>query len=127
MRFKNSALPHYAVLKCASCLIRCVSLQTGRDYVLSRSSRTPRIASMQKRMDARSCTGLILATSLSLICFQTLGAIPSASDIQPPAIGDHALHILSPNLLELFLVNTKQADPARVNMWDWVDGEQNFI
>jgi hypothetical protein len=22
-------------------------------------------------------------------------------------------------LLELFLVNTKQADPAHVNLWDW--------
>jgi hypothetical protein len=82
---------------------------------------------MQNRMDARPSTRLIFATSLSLICFQALAAIPSASDIQTPAVGDHALRILSPNLLELFLVNTKQPDPGSVNMWDWVDAEQSFI
>ncbi len=55
------------------------------------------------------------------------GAVPSASDIQTPQIGDHALRILSPNLLELFLVNTKQPDPARVNRWDWVNDQQQFV
>ena len=54
-------------------------------------------------------------------------AIPMAVDIQTPGTGDHALHILSPNLLELFLVNTKQPDPARVNSWDWVNAQQNFV
>src|ERR1700730_5129719 len=54
-------------------------------------------------------------------------AVPLAADIQTPATGDHALHIVSPNLLELFLVNTKQPDPARVNIWDWVDNQQNFV
>jgi hypothetical protein len=49
-----------------------------------------------------------------------------ASDIQTPQIGDHTLRILSPNVLELFLVNTKQPDPAHVNSWDWVDGQQKF-
>ena len=54
-------------------------------------------------------------------------AIPAATDIQPPAIGDHALHILTPTLLELFLVNTKQPSPARVDSWDWVNDQQNFV
>src|SRR5579872_811353 len=54
-------------------------------------------------------------------------AIPLAADVQSPVIGDHALHILSPNLLELYLVNTKQPDPARVTLWDWVDDQQNFV
>src|SRR5215467_13347518 len=48
------------------------------------------------------------------------------ADVQTPQVGDHALRILSPNLLELFLVNTKQPDPARVNLWNWVDNQQNF-
>jgi Glycosyl hydrolase family 9/Cellulase N-terminal ig-like domain len=59
--------------------------------------------------------------------FEAHPAIPSSADIKTPQIGDHALHILSPNLLELFLVNTKQPDPAHVNLWDWVDSNQNFI
>ena len=54
-------------------------------------------------------------------------AIPLAVDIPPPATGDHALHILTPNLLELFLVNTKQPSPARVDSWDWVNDQQNFV
>src|SRR5256885_1444739 len=54
-------------------------------------------------------------------------AIPMAADIQPPVTGDHALHILTPTLLELFLVNTKQPNPARVDSWDWVNDQQNFV
>ena len=54
-------------------------------------------------------------------------AVPVDIDIQTPQIGDHAVHILSPNLLELVLVNTKQPDPAHVDSWDWVNGEQIFV
>lgn len=38
-----------------------------------------------------------------------------------PEIGSHSLNVLSPRLLELNLVNTKAADPARVTAWDFVD------
>ena len=55
------------------------------------------------------------------------GAIPLASDIQTPQIGDCSLRILSPNVLELFRVNTKQPDPARVDSWDWVNDQQVFV
>jgi lysophospholipase L1-like esterase len=55
------------------------------------------------------------------------GAIPLAADVQTPAVGDHALHILAPNLLELFRVNSKQPDPAHVDSWDWVDDQGNFV
>src|SRR2546430_7924507 len=54
-------------------------------------------------------------------------AIPLAADIETPATGDHSLHILSPNLLEVFLVNTKQPDPGRVDSWDWVNGQGTFL
>jgi hypothetical protein len=54
-------------------------------------------------------------------------AIPLASDTQTPVIGDHALRILSPNLVELYLVNTKQPDPAHVINWDWVNAQQVFV
>jgi hypothetical protein len=82
----------------------------------------------------RPCSTVPLSARLRLSllvvcvgCFEVGAAIPSAADIQTPHIGDHALHILSPNLLELFLVNTKQPDPARVNLWDWVDSNQIFV
>lgn len=54
-------------------------------------------------------------------------AIPTDLDLQTPAIGDYTLHVLSPTLLELYLVNTKQPNPAHVDMWDWVNGQQVFV
>src|SRR5436190_1912128 len=47
--------------------------------------------------------------------------------LQLPKVGDHSLRILAPNLLELVLINTKQPAPARVNTWDWVDEQGNFV
>jgi len=64
---------------------------------------------------------------LALLPSAAVAAIPSGIETQTPQIGDHALRILSPNLLELFLVNTKQPEPAHVTPWDWVDAEQNFV
>lgn len=60
-------------------------------------------------------------------CSSLSAAIPSPADVQTPQIGANALHILSPNLLELFLVNTKQPDPGRVQGWDWVNDQQAFV
>lgn len=42
-----------------------------------------------------------------------------------PKVGAHTLHILSPTLLELQLVNTKDPDPARVAQWDWANNGQS--
>src|SRR5207244_10085895 len=76
----------------------------------------------------RQCGLRFLPGLLALLFLQRASAaIPMAADIQTPRIGDHALHILSPNLLELVLVNTKQPDPENVNLWDWVDDQQNFV
>jgi len=63
--------------------------------------------------------------SLFLSCAQA--GNPMNVYIQPPQIGDNALNVLSPNLLELFLVNTKQPDPATVDSWDWVNDQQAFV
>ena len=41
--------------------------------------------------------------------------------VQTPKVGDNALHILSPNLLELELINSK-ASGAAVGNWDFVNG-----
>ncbi|MGZ8898495.1 MAG: glycoside hydrolase family 9 protein [Limisphaerales bacterium] len=41
-----------------------------------------------------------------------------------PAIGDHGLRVLSPTVLEITLISTKQKDPARVSAWDFVN---NFV
>jgi hypothetical protein len=43
-----------------------------------------------------------------------------------PNVGDSALHLLTPTLLELKLINTKQPDPAPVTCWNFVDSSGNF-
>jgi len=49
------------------------------------------------------------------------------TNLQLPKPGDHALRILSPTVLELKLINTKQPDPARVAQWDLVNDSYNFV
>ncbi|HWQ93484.1 MAG TPA: glycoside hydrolase family 9 protein [Clostridia bacterium] len=46
--------------------------------------------------------------------------------IRAPHIGDHALYILSPTLLELYLVNTKEPG-GDVQTWDWVNDQGVFL
>lgn len=46
--------------------------------------------------------------------------------LQIPEPGDTALHILSPNVLELLLMNTKQPDPATVDSWNWISTNNVF-
>jgi hypothetical protein len=40
--------------------------------------------------------------------------------MQMPAVGSFRLRVLTPTLLELTLINTKNPDPARVTAWDFV-------
>jgi hypothetical protein len=48
-------------------------------------------------------------------------------NLELPRVGSNALHVLSPTLLELKLINTKQSAAARVSQWDWVDSNNQFI
>ena len=65
---------------------------------------------------------------IALCCLHRAAATDADNvDLQMPRPGDHQLHILSPNLLELVLVNTKQPNPARVDSWDWVNAQGVFV
>ncbi|HHY84550.1 MAG TPA: glycoside hydrolase family 9 [Verrucomicrobia bacterium] len=69
---------------------------------------------------------VILALSCSSV--QTADAADAAPvSLKVSNIGDHSLNILSPTLLELVRINTKQPWPARVDSWDWVTDDGNFI
>jgi hypothetical protein len=46
--------------------------------------------------------------------------------LELPKVGDNALKILSPTLLELKLINSKQPDPAPVTTWNFVDANFQF-
>jgi hypothetical protein len=71
--------------------------------------------------------GFLLSLTSLLLVESAFAANLSDASLRIPQSGDQALHILTPNQLELFLVSTKQAAPARVDIWDWVDDQQNFI
>jgi hypothetical protein len=68
--------------------------------------------------------------SISLLLLGRLGATDLGSGagtlLEPPAVGDHQLRVLSPTVLELTWVNSKLPDPARVTDWDLVDGSYQF-
>jgi hypothetical protein len=49
------------------------------------------------------------------------------TNLKLPQPGDHTLHILSPTLLELRQINTKNPDPAPVDSWDFVDANNQFV
>src|SRR4051812_35455750 len=46
--------------------------------------------------------------------------LTDANPLAMPAVGDYGLRVLSPTLLELTLINSKDEDPARVPNWDFV-------
>jgi hypothetical protein len=46
--------------------------------------------------------------------------------LKPPEVGSSELRILSPNLLELVLINTKSNTAAPMSQWDLVDGNNQF-
>jgi len=57
-------------------------------------------------------------TSVSVVDYATL---------ELPKAGDSTLHILSPTLLELKLINAKQPDPAPVSSWNFVNSSFQFL
>src|SRR5438105_879425 len=68
-----------------------------------------------------------LVALMGLFCLQRAAAADDPFvQLQLLKPGDHTLHILSPNVLELFRVNSKQPNPARVDSWDWVTDQGAF-
>src|SRR5215212_12282635 len=47
-------------------------------------------------------------------------ALTDANPLAMPAVGDYGLRVLSPTVLELTLISTKNPDPAGVPNWDFV-------
>lgn len=71
---------------------------------------------------ARTLPFLLLLVAIVCGCAKTPGAAPpSTGPFQVPLPGSCELRILTPTLLELFLVTEKEPDPARLEVWDFVD------
>ena len=53
-------------------------------------------------------------------------SIVDGVNLDMPHAGDNTLHVLSPTVLELHLINTKALDPATVTNWNFVDSSGNL-
>jgi len=71
---------------------------------------------------------LFAALSVTFSLFGARGTELLISDdapLQMPLPGAHELRVLSPSLLELTLITTKQPDPATVTKWNFVGADGN--
>jgi hypothetical protein len=69
----------------------------------------------------------VFAGTIILFCVFCARATDAVDPtLQIPKPGDSALHILTPTVLELERINTKQPNPATVDSWNWVDANGNF-
>src|SRR2546428_3939927 len=60
------------------------------------------------------------------VCGLSAASVVDYTSLALPKPGDYTLHILSPNVLELVLINTKAPDPAHVDSWDLVNVNTQF-
>jgi len=61
-----------------------------------------------------------------MVSVATAAELAIAGEEALPKVGDHSLRILSPDVLEIVFINTKNPDPARVTTWDLVDASFHF-
>ncbi len=71
------------------------------------------------------------STPTNTIVTLSTNAIPGSSSVDYlglalPDIGDHSVHILSPTLLELKLINTQAQGASSVSQWPFVDAALNL-
>jgi hypothetical protein len=89
-----------------------IHLAVGFTFSLIQNFHTPALA--QPRLEATGHSATAASES-----FEPPQA--ARNPLRLPQVGNHELRILTPTLLELFLVTTKAPDPARVTEWDFVD------
>lgn len=72
-----------------------------------------------------------MATRRTLLTLLLLGGLTARGDspavplpsLALPTVGGHELRVITPTVLELTLITTKQPDPAPVEQWNFVEGE----
>jgi hypothetical protein len=100
--------------------------QRSRDQRESFGSRVSLAAqhAFRKSFSSRSFLLCLLSALIGLNCFAELNAadlrLDDSNPLAMPSVGSYGLRILSPTLLELTLVTSKEPDPARVTQWDFV-------
>jgi hypothetical protein len=71
-------------------------------------------------------------TASTVAAYPSTSSLPGSSVadytmLELPKVGSNTLHVLTPNMLELKLINTKQPDPAPVTQWDLVNSGYQFV
>ncbi len=54
------------------------------------------------------------------------GGLPEDDTLRLPVPGDHGLRVISPSVLELTMITTKEPDPAPVTEWNLVGSDHEF-
>ncbi len=72
--------------------------------------------------------GLLLFATASTVATNAVPGVSRVDYVTPelPHVGDNAVHVLTPTLLELKLITTKQPDPAQVSQWNFVDSSSQL-
>lgn len=60
-------------------------------------------------------------TNNTVTAASTTPSLIDDTSLAMPKVGDHSLRIISPTLLEVRRINSKQPDPARVDAWDFIN------
>src|SRR4051812_6492186 len=102
--------------------VRC-SLAAVIKNPTAKKSLGPQVSSLL-RIIGSACVWVAAYVFISGNCATGSTSIGSlltdANPLAMPSVGDYGLRVLSPTVLELTLINTKDEDPARVPNWDFV-------
>ena len=72
-------------------------------------------------MKVMLCGFSFLMSSLPNVFSQSQPPSMDTVPLEMPTVGSNTLRVISPTLLELVLINTKQPDPAQFTVWNFVD------
>ena len=103
--------------------IRC-SLAAVIKNPIAKKSLGPQVSSLL-RIIGSACVWVaayvLISTGNCATGSTSIGSpLTDANPLAMPSVGDYGLRVLSPTVLELTLINSKNEDPARVPNWDFV-------
>ena len=114
---------------CKDVVIESETYRYRREYsvyvAMSGSEALGRLGTLLLRVAIGGALSLELAPRLSAA--EPAGNVMDDTSLAAPSIGDNALRVLTPTLLELRQISTKAPDPAQVTSWNLVDANGNFL
>jgi len=65
----------------------------------------------------------IILIGIAWRCRAADSQLSDSNSLYLPTAGSYQLRVITPTILELTLITTKQPDPARVEQWDFIDAK----